>query len=74
MNVQPYRYPRTLKDEIEMQVTKMLSKGIIQHSSSFFSSHVLLVKKKDATYYFVYFHHLNALTLKSKYLVPVLIN
>ena len=73
MQVRPYRYPPAVKDEIERQVTNMLKSGIIQPSNSSFSSSVLLVKKKDGSFRFcVDFRHLNAITAKAKYPVPVI--
>lgn len=50
----------------------MLDQGIIQPSSSAFASPVFLVKKKDGSYRFcVDFWHLDALTAKSKFPVPL---
>lgn len=50
--VQPYRYPQLLKDEIERQCEDMLQQGIIQPSTSAFSSPVLLVKKHVGSWRF----------------------
>lgn len=73
VSVRPYRYPPAIKDETERQISEMLASGVIQHSHSPFSSSVLLVKKKDGTFHFyVDFHHLNSITAKTKYPVPVI--
>lgn len=72
VHIRPYRYPPSLKDEIEQQVAEMLRKGIIQPSQSPFSSPILLVKKKDGTCRFcVDCRHLNALTFKSRFPIPI---
>jgi hypothetical protein len=73
VQMRPYRYAPVLKTEIEKQVTEMLESGIIQHSKSPFASSVILVRKKDNTYRFcVDYRHLNALTAKTKFPVPVI--
>ena len=50
----------------------MLTSGIVQPSQSHFSSSVLLVKKDGMYQFCVDFRHLNAITVKAKYPVPVI--
>lgn len=73
VNLRPYRYNPELKNEIEKQVAEMLQSGVIQHSQSAWSSPALLVRKKDGTWRMcVDYRHLNNLTIKSKYPVPII--
>ena len=51
----------------------MLKNGVIAHSTGSFASPVLLDKKKDASWHFcVDYRHLNNITVKNKYPLPVI--
>lgn len=72
-SLRPYIFAPELKDEIEKQIQEMLDSGVIQKSTSPFSSPILLIKKKDGTWILVVdYRHLNALILKGNFPVPVI--
>jgi hypothetical protein len=73
INCRPYRYAPRQKDEIEKQITKMLKSDPIVPSHSPFASPVLLVKKKDGHWRFcVDYRKLNVVTVKNKFLMPII--
>lgn len=72
VNSRPYGYSPLQKDEIERQVTAMSQASTIIPSHSHFASPVWLVKKKDGSWRFcIDYRKLNAITIKSKFPMPV---
>ncbi|XP_073360723.1 uncharacterized protein [Aegilops tauschii subsp. strangulata] len=69
----PYIIAPALKDEMEKQVKDMLASGIIRPNNSAFSSPMIMVQKKDKTSRPVFdYRKLNAITVKSKYPIPII--
>lgn len=67
----PYRVSSSERNVIETHVSDMLNRGVIQPSSSPWSSPVVLVKKKDGTWRFcIDFRKLNKVTKKDVYPLP----
>ena len=65
------RQPRALQDDIDTEVEQMLQNGVIQPSSSPWSSPVVMVKKKDGSWRFcVDYRKLNSVTHRDAYPLP----
>lgn len=73
VSLKPYRIAPALKIELEKQIQEMLDSGVIRPSNSPFSSPLLMVKKKNNTWRPVIdYRHLNAMTQKGKFPIPVI--
>ena len=67
----PRRLPYHQKAEVEKQVRDMLAQGVIQPSTSPWSSPIVLVKKKDSSYRFcIDYRKLNSVTKINAHLLP----
>jgi hypothetical protein len=66
-----FRYSPLELEEIKRQVNELLSKGLIEPSSSPFGAPVLFVRKKDGTLRMcIDYRALNKVTVKNKYPLP----
>ena len=73
VKIKPYRYPTIQKDEIGKMIVEMKTVGTIRDSHSFFASLVVLVKKKDGAWRLcIDYRHLNKLTIKDKFPIPLI--
>jgi len=73
INIKPYCYPHYQKDIMTNLIVEMLKDGVIQPSTSPYSSLVLLVKKKDGTWHFcIDYRALNTITIKDCFPIPTI--
>jgi hypothetical protein len=72
-NIHPYRHPFSQKNEIEKMVQELLNAGVIHPSTNPYSSPVVMVLKKEGSWRMCPdFRALNKLTIKDKFLIPVI--
>ena len=65
------RQPESLKGDMNEEVKKMMSRGVIRHSSSPWSSPVVMVRKKNGSWRFcIDYRKLNAVTHQDAYPLP----
>lgn len=70
-----YPVSPVLQKHIDQQLNDMLQQGIVEKSSSPWSSPIIMVKKKDGTYRFcVDYRKVNAVTKKDSYPLPYVSN
>ncbi|KAL9260106.1 Retrovirus-related Pol polyprotein from transposon TNT 1-94-like protein, partial [Drosera capensis] len=73
VNVRPNQYPNIQKNIIEQLVKELLDGGVIQPSSSPYSSPMVLIRKKDRTWRMcIDYRELNKHTIKNMYPIPVI--
>jgi hypothetical protein len=71
--VHTYVHSFRQKNEIENIIQELLEVGVIHPSTSPYSSPVFMVSKKEGTWHMcLYFRALNNLTIKDKFLIPVI--
>lgn len=67
----PRRLPMHMRDEVDAEVQRMAEAGVIEESSSPWSSPIVLVRKKDQTLRFCLdYRKLNAITRRDSYPLP----
>jgi hypothetical protein len=72
-NIRPYRHPFSQKNEIEKMVQEFLTVGVIRPSTIPYSSPIVMVMKKEGSWRMCpNFHALNKLTIKDKFVIPVI--
>jgi hypothetical protein len=72
-NICPYRHPFSQKNEIEKMVQELLNAGVIRPSTSPYSSPIVMVLKKEGSWRMCPdFRALNKLTIKDKFLIPII--
>jgi hypothetical protein len=72
-NLRPYKMSHSQKNSVELLIKEMLQKFEIRPSTSPYSSPIILVRKKGKSWrLYVDFRGLNDMTVKNKFLIPVI--